>query len=113
MNTPLQCSIEGTNLVIRIGIGTLAWAAKEKNGGPIDNRVRIADKSELAKDVANELMREDELGNMPISELIDDAIKNAAEHGSVAFAYPRNRPKSLIQPRALSRAHAILKGGQE
>ena len=90
MNTPLNCSVEGTDLVVRIGVGTLAWAAKKKNGGPIENRVRIADKTELAKDVANELMRQDELGNMPIAELLDDAIKAAADSGSVAFVYPRS-----------------------
>lgn len=94
MNTPLQCSVEGTDLVMRIGIGTLAWAAKKKNGGPIENRVRIADKAELGKDVGNELMREDELGNMPITDLLDAAIKAAAESGSVAFVYPRDRRAS-------------------
>jgi hypothetical protein len=89
MKTPLQCRVEGTDLVVRIGIETLAWASKRKNGGPIDDCVQIADRMELAKDVGAELMREDELGNFPIAELIDDAIADAANNGSVAFVYPK------------------------
>lgn len=89
MNTPIKCSVEGTDLVMRIGIGTLAFAAKKKNGGPIENHVRIVDKTELAKDVANELMRENEIGNFPMADYLDKAIEAAAESGSVAFVYPR------------------------
>lgn len=76
---------------MRIGIGTLAWAAKKKNGGPIDNRVRIADKMELAKDVANELMREDGVGDTPMCQLLDQAIVAAADMGSIGFVFPRKR----------------------
>lgn len=76
---------------MRIGLATLAWAAKKKNGGKIANNIRIVNKTTLAEDVAHELMRKDELGNMPITELLDDAIEAAADSGSAAFVYPKRR----------------------
>ena len=87
VDRPLGCAVEGNELVIRIGVGTLAWAAKKRNGGPIPNRVRIADKHDWAKDVANSLQHEDEVGNSMLTEILDRAMRLAMDMGSTGLNY--------------------------
>lgn len=90
---PLQCKVEGEQLVIRIGVGTLAWAAqhcpllydnaKHKGSGPY---VGIDNEHELAIDVCRELNAEEEDGTTPVHRLLDRAIFDAFENGSTGFS---------------------------
>lgn len=92
---PLRCEVDGDRLVISIGVNTLAWAAKLQNGGPIPRRIKIADERLWAMDVANEIVHEDEVGNTPLNELLDQTFLAAWNIGSEALVYrrPRNRRK--------------------
>ncbi|XHR29885.1 MAG: hypothetical protein ACFUZC_04890 [Chthoniobacteraceae bacterium] len=83
----LDCKIEGSELVIRIGVKTLAWASQEKNGGPLGSECRIESASEFADDVATALLDEDEIGNSKLTKTIDLAIQKAADDGSPSLIY--------------------------
>lgn len=91
---PLTCKIEGQQLVIRIGIDTLAFVAEHcpkffdyekhvKTGPPYAS---VLNPEELASDVCSMLQKEEEDGTTPLHILIDDAIEAARDDGSLAFA---------------------------
>ena len=89
-NAPLDCTIEDDALVVRIGINTLAMAAEWNpracegyRDGPY---CKVVDVGELARDVRNELLREEEDGSTPLHHLIDRCCENAMDNGSLAFA---------------------------
>jgi hypothetical protein len=77
----LKATVEGDELVIRIGIGTLAFAAEHCCLCEDD----VVDPAQLARDVCRELNRAEEDGSSPITALFDDAISAAFEDGSNAF----------------------------
>lgn len=89
---PLVAKIEGQQLVIRIGIDTLAYSAEhcprlydyDKHDGP--PYCKVVNKEELAMDVIHELEREQEDGTTPLHLLLDQAIIDAMDGGSAAFA---------------------------
>jgi hypothetical protein len=91
VDLPLVCRIEGEQLVIRIGIDTLAFATEhcekfydyDKHDGP--PYVKVVDKNALAHDTVHELLREREDGATPLCFLFDDAAEAALEDGSLAF----------------------------
>ncbi len=84
-------SVEGNELVIRIGIATLAFAAEncdlfaEYPNNSFAPYKKVADASALAHDVVAELNREEEDGTTPVHLLIDHAIFDAYENGSEGF----------------------------
>lgn len=90
---PLIAKIEGQQLVIRIGIDVLAFSAehcehlyddvKHPTGPPY---CKVINKEELAIDVIRELEREQEDGTTPLHLLLDQAVIDAMEDGSAAFA---------------------------
>jgi hypothetical protein len=93
IDTPLEVVIEKNQLVIRIGLNTLAWCAEycprfydgyndPTNDGPYE---KIVDKRELARDIKRALLHEQEDGTTPLCLLLDDAIEWAANDGSLAF----------------------------
>ena len=89
---PLRVIVEPTELVIRIGLDTLKMAAEfcpllfDGEFGPIDPPYcEIVDAMELAKDVARMIDDEKEDGSSPVRDLIDRAILDAMEDGSLAF----------------------------
>lgn len=91
-NTPLQCKVEGKELVIRVGLETLKFATEhcprfydpDKDGdGPY---VKVVDLKELAADVRGALLHEEEDGSTPLHVLLDDAVEAAFDNGSLAFA---------------------------
>ena len=96
---PLSCKVEGDELVIRIGIGTLAWAAQsERRDTPFwvyewekaeyVPRWKIINNSEWAKDVVREINREEEDGSSLLTNLLDKASENALDQGSIAVWGP-------------------------
>lgn len=98
---PLSCKVEGDELVIRIGIDTLAWAAQsERRDTPFwvyewekaeyVPRWKIISNLEWAKDVAREINREEEDGSSPLTNLLDKASENALDQGSIAVWGPED-----------------------
>lgn len=88
-NRPLTIAIEDGELVIRLGVETLAVVAnycplmrQQFEGG---DPPKILDVDLLANDVARELQREEEDGTTPVHGVIDAAILEAYEQGSAAF----------------------------
>lgn len=85
---PLKCEVDGDRLVISIGIGTLAWAAKKRNGGVVPNKCRMIDKLQWAKDTADAIAYEDEVGNTILNDMLDIAMERAMNSGSTGIKYP-------------------------
>lgn len=84
---PLQVGVEGDELVIRIGVDTLAYAFEVGDvNNPFneaaDDFVRswqVVDKYKFAKGVANRLCDEREDGSTPITDILDEAYIRAVE----------------------------------
>lgn len=83
---PLVCYVERDQLVIRIGVDTLAFAYKERRDFEAEDAGRLTTKITnalgFAQDVAHELTDENELGATALTGLLDDAIDRAIENGS-------------------------------
>ena len=92
-NLPLQCKIEDEQVVIRIGLNRLQWAAErcpkfhDAELRPEPPYERVVDKHELARDVVAAISREAEDGTTPPHLLLDDAIYHAFSRGSLGFEY--------------------------
>ena len=101
---PLGCEVEGEQLVIRIGVSTLAWAAKKRNGGVVPDNYRMVNKPQWAKDVALRIMHEDEVGNTMLCDMLDEAMQAAMDDGSTALGYPKTkRARKLCNDQAEAR----------
>lgn len=79
--------------MIRVGVNTIAFVSENSSKfmdfnektGEYENRFRVADTSELARDVVRALNKEQEDGTTPVHLLLDDAIEEAFEQGSLGF----------------------------
>lgn len=95
VDLPLQVAIEDEQLVIRIGIGTLAFAAEycaefyseDIHQGSIGPYVRVTNREALARDVVRALTSEEEDGTTPLHLLFDQAFVDARDDGSEGFEY--------------------------
>lgn len=94
MNTqPLRCSIEGDELVIRIGINTLAFAFNEsEDNHEFDEFVSdwrqlyvVIDEGKFASDVALAMNNEAEDGSAPLTLFLDKMMQAAADDGSMGI----------------------------
>lgn len=89
----LTVDIIDEEVVIRVGIDTLAWAFDHMGeNNPYDEEVhdfvqtwKVTDPSEFAKDVVGELTREEEDGTHPLHLLLDQACNAAADQGSLGI----------------------------
>jgi hypothetical protein len=106
---PLGCEVEGEQLVIRIGVSTLAWAAKKRNGGVVPDNYRMVDKPEWAKDVARKIVHEDEVGNTMLCEMLDEAMQAAMDDGSTALVHPKTK-RVATRPNAIADSHRAVPG---
>lgn len=80
----LRCDIEGDELVVRVGINVLAFAAENIQVlFDKEMKIRVCDKREFAKDVAASMCDEDEIGANLLTKLFDKACIAAWENGSV------------------------------
>jgi len=94
MTTPdPRIAIEGGDLVLRIGVENLAFAAEyldrlaesdeqRMSGGPY---CKVFHPVELARDVCQQLDKGDEDGSTTFTRLLDQAIQDAFDDGSLAF----------------------------
>ena len=94
-DAPLFCEIEHNQLVIRIGISTLAVALKEDEANkylPEDDvpRIKRIDDLVFAKDVVYSMNDEDEGGHTPLMKFLDEMMQDAVNLGSqgVEFDIP-------------------------
>lgn len=90
-NRPLTIQIEEDELVIRVGVDTLALAASHSpyffnpDEPYLEEYMGIDNPYILMEDVIRELNKEKEDGTTPVHLLLDDAIYSAYEDGSLAF----------------------------
>ena len=90
---PLSIELRGRELVIRVGVGTLAWAFEhdtennqwddEKNN--FIQGWKVSDQKEFAKDVKHEALREEEDGTTPLILFFDQLCRAAADQGSLGI----------------------------
>jgi hypothetical protein len=85
---PLMVKIEHGEVVIRIGVDVLAFAAEKGPVFDMEDPPQIIDKNEWARDVVTELEREEEDGTTPIHAMLDAAMRAAVEGGSLAVVWP-------------------------
>lgn len=83
-DSPLRVEVEGDELVIRIGIGTLAFAQHFRQWYTGEVGYAVTDEAEFAKDVKNAMQHEEEDGSSPINDFLDKMCDAAVEDGSVA-----------------------------
>lgn len=87
---PLTFEVRDDELVVRIGVDTLAFCAHTPEGdGPLglyesDPPYRVVDNLEFARDTIRFLTHEDEGGNTAFYQLLDEAAGKVVEGGSVA-----------------------------
>ena len=88
---PLEATVVGGQLVMRIGISTLAHAAEhcpkfydyKRHVGPLEcgPYATVDNENELANDVCRAMTHEREDGSSPMADFLDAAIVEAAEQG--------------------------------
>lgn len=83
-DTPLTIEIVDDVLTISIGVATLAYAVQQ--GDVWEGMPKIVDADVFARDVKDELEREDEEGTNPVHELLDAAAVRAVGEGSLGVA---------------------------
>ena len=89
---PLQATIIDDELIVRIGVDTLAFAAEHVGlpvrgfGETVYPHWKVTDAAELARDVCRKLSHEAEDGSSRLTQLLDKAIIEAYEDGSTGFA---------------------------
>lgn len=84
---PLTVNVEKDELVIRIGIDTLAYAFETgEENQPFDEEAddfrrsfKVTDKHKFAKGVGDALCDEKEDGSTPLTEILDEAFIRAVE----------------------------------
>lgn len=80
-DTPLYCGIENNQLVIRIGVATLAFADKERYDD-MWGKHTITDPKRFAGDVVHAMQVEEEDGSSPLTNFLDRAMLDAILDGS-------------------------------
>lgn len=86
---PLTAGIEGKELVIRIGLGRLKWCLRNDDGEMRGCKVRS--KVGMGKDIAAEMMRDDEVGATRLSDFLNRMAELAGENGSDHISLPNSR----------------------
>lgn len=82
---PLQARIERGQLVISIGLNTLANAVwRSPRLEQADCNYRVTDANQFAGEVISAMWVEEEDGSSPLTNFLDDMAKAAIEDGSIA-----------------------------
>jgi hypothetical protein len=90
-DTPLTVAVEGGQIVVRIGIGTNAWAFEHNNeNNPFDDakndfvqKYKITDPMEFAQDVVCAMQDEGEDGSTSLTDFLDKMNEAAVNDGSM------------------------------
>lgn len=83
----LTAEIVDGKLIISIGINVLAHACEFGHPENQADEFRIVDKDEFAKDILNEITREEEDGTTPLHRLFDAATLEAIDQGSLGIEF--------------------------
>jgi hypothetical protein len=92
---PLTVQIEEEELVLRIGVDTLAWACEhcpKLEDDWFDPTYKVTDPAGFARDVLRELEREEEDGTTAVHVLLDAVIVEAIDRGSCAVEESASDP---------------------
>ena len=100
-DSPLTVDREGDQVVVRIGVNTLIYAAERCNrfydddvhGGSEGPYITIVDRDEFLGDILRALRSEEEDGSGPLSDLFDDAAERAVDDGSEGIDYVTTTPE--------------------
>lgn len=93
-SAPLESAVIDGKLVISIGVETLAWASRPENGGPLETcEVEEGWESQFARDVAYEIVREEENGESPMCRFLDRMMQSAADNGSESLRFPQRKSR--------------------
>jgi hypothetical protein len=92
-DAPLSAVIKGNQLVITIGISTLALCEENgplaniwvnKDGDGYEPAPEVTNEKVFAQDVLNEIVREDsDSGESALTKMLDQAIIDAVDNGSM------------------------------
>lgn len=93
---PLKAEVKANHLCLGIGISTLAWAFEHcednnpfnESTGNYEQRYRIGDPLQFAKDVCHEMNDEAEDGSTPLTRFLDSMMDRAVEQGSLGILDP-------------------------
>ena len=88
LDHPLACRIENGQLVIRVGLDVLEFATTQPDYGPFaewPKQPKVVDIQAWAKDIRDELLKEEEDGSSPLTDLLDGMMLKAAENGSLGL----------------------------
>lgn len=88
---PLEVEVKNYELVIRIGLESLAYAADQSDlFNPYDpekykfvRQFQVTDAEDWAEDIKRELTREEEDGSSMLTNLFDKAFEKALDQGSL------------------------------
>jgi len=91
-NRPLGLKVQGNEVVIRIGINTLAFAHDRSSANnPWDEaredyiqQWKVVDPKQFANDFVIELQSEEEDGSTKLVELFDEIFQDTVNEGSIA-----------------------------
>lgn len=84
---PLQAGIVKGELVIRIGVEVLAFAAMEGQKNEMNVYYKVTDVDEFAKEVMLAMLHEEEDGSSPLTDFLDAAGTAAVEDGSIGVEH--------------------------
>ncbi|MGL4349504.1 MAG: hypothetical protein ACRDC7_00610 [Aeromonas veronii] len=85
-SSPLVVDLDGSKLVITIGIETLLHAIETGRSYGLGD-IKITDKELFLSEVVGELRAEQEDGSTLIHEAFDRAVSNALENGADGVEY--------------------------
>ncbi len=77
---PLKVSVEGKELVIRVGLQRLKWCLVNDDGPMSGCKIRRAD--DMAEAICEAANKSDDLGFTPLSTFLDSMAKAASDSGS-------------------------------
>jgi len=80
-NAPLEAKIIDDKLVISIGYKTLAYAVTHRYD-PEYRHYSIIDELGFVKDILRQLDKESEIGESPLTKLLDNCAEEAVNQGS-------------------------------
>ena len=98
-NDRLECCVTKDGLLqISIGIDTLAFCAKEENGGVvkkiynyggINYSVEIDNNKDFSSHIVSTILKEDEVGNSLLTKFFDNVIKESIINGNHGIEYKK------------------------
>lgn len=82
----LKAEVKDGELLIRIGVKTLAWSAKNDGLRLLHRRDRV-DVDLFAVEVCRELQRENEIGETMLTDLLDVAMQKVINNGPISIDF--------------------------